>query len=77
MIPNLGLPKKKLRARLFQPSADHWLITDYYGKLIFDGASADVDIMVGSIRDEWQNYNCQIPKLDFIHLDVNKKQGKL
>jgi len=61
VVPGLGLPQKSLRARLFQPSVDHWLITDYYGKLIFDGAAADVDIMVGSIRDEWQNYNCQVP----------------
>jgi para-nitrobenzyl esterase len=60
-VPQLGLPQKSLRARLFQPSVDNWLITDYYGKLIFEGASADVDIMVGSIRDEWQNYNCQVP----------------
>jgi carboxylesterase type B len=60
IVPNLGLPKKSLRARLLQPSVDNWLISDYYGNLIFDGASADVDIMVGSIRDEWQNYNCQV-----------------
>jgi len=60
VVSELGLPQKSLRARLFQPSVDHWLITGYYGKLIFEGASADVDIMVGSIRDEWQNYNCQV-----------------
>lgn len=60
IVPQLGLPQKSLRARLFQPSVDNWLITDYYGKLIYDGVSTDVDIMVGSIRDEWQNYNCQV-----------------
>lgn len=60
VIPKLGLPQKSLRARLFQPSVDNWLVTDYYGKLIFEGATDDVDVMVGSIRDEWQNYNCQV-----------------
>jgi para-nitrobenzyl esterase len=61
VVPKLGLPQKSLRTKLFQPSMDNWLISDYYGKLIYEGASADVDIMVGSIRDEWQNYNCQVP----------------
>jgi para-nitrobenzyl esterase len=60
-VPRLGLPRKSIVAELFQPSMDGWLVTDYYGKKLFEGAGADVDVMVGTIRDEWQNFTYQVP----------------
>jgi len=61
VVPQLGLPRKSIVAELFQPSVDGWLVTDYYGKKLYEGAGADVDVMVGTIRDEWQNFTYQIP----------------
>jgi len=60
-MPVLGLPRKSIVAELFQPSMDGWLVTDYYGKKIYEGAGVDVDVMVGTIRDEWQNFTYQVP----------------
>lgn len=59
-VPKLGLPRKSIVAKLFQPSVDEWMITDYYGKKLYEGYGADVDVMVGTIRDEWQNFTYQV-----------------
>ena len=61
VVPQLGLPRKSIVAELFQPSVDGWLVTDYYGKKLYEGAGADVDVMVGTVRDEWQNFTYQVP----------------
>jgi para-nitrobenzyl esterase len=60
VVPQLGLPRKSIVAELFQPSVDGWLVTDYYGKKLYEGAGADVDVMVGTVRDEWQNFTYQV-----------------
>jgi para-nitrobenzyl esterase len=61
VVPQLDLPRKSIVAELFQPSVDNWLVIDYYGKKLYEGAGADVDVMVGTIRDEWQNFTYQVP----------------
>lgn len=60
-MPLLGLSQKSLVASLFQPSIDDYLVTDYYGKKIFRGETCDVDVMCGTIREEWHNFVYQIP----------------
>jgi hypothetical protein len=61
VVPKLGLPRKSIVAELFQPSVDGWLVTDYYGKILYNGGVADVDVMCGTIREEWHNFPHQIP----------------
>lgn len=61
VVPKLGLPRKAIVSKLFQPNMDGWLVTDYYGKKLYEGDGADVDVMVGTVRDEWQNFTYQVP----------------
>ena len=61
LTPRLGLPQQSLVPRLFQPSMDGYLVRDYYGKILYDGVGTDVDVMCGTIREEWHNFPYQIP----------------
>ncbi len=58
----LERPKKSMLNTLFLPSVDHWLVHDYYGKLLNDGpVDASVDVMCGMLSEEWHNVPCQVP----------------
>ena len=58
----LKLPKKSMLSTLFLPSVDHWLVKDYYGKILYDGdVDESVDVMCGMLVEEWHNFPCQIP----------------
>ncbi len=50
-----------LSKMFFKPSVDGYAIFADYGRELYDGMGGDVDVMCGTIREEWNNFVHQVP----------------
>lgn len=61
VLPQLHISQKSLAAnKLFQPSIDGYIVEDEYGKILYNGDDGDADIMIGTIRGEYNNFPFQV-----------------
>jgi len=60
-MADMEFERVSLSKMFFKPSADGYALFCDAGKRLSEGCGADVDIMAGTIREEWNNFVHQVP----------------